>query len=246
MNRQIIYSLLLSFCVTSIHGAAFGPDGFKCNSPIFYAALAEAAYQSHKHSAQSTINVYYNGATVVAHKEHFSKLFGKTTFIGVKDKFGNFHVAIEGSNSAHNWLGNAVAPINGLVNKYDVPEGTIKDMYKLIRRLTQQYGALMSLIGHSQGGMFASQIASYQGKHDDKHKYKETQVITFNGFKIKPGKNQIHFAIGNEMAATLCSKDSRYTYLPHGGGKLAIGPNHGMKHFLNYLPHKNWPDVIKK
>lgn len=245
MKRQTVYFYALLFYASSMYGAAFGPDAFKCNPPIFYTALAEAAYQNHDYSAQATINVYYQGATVVAHEEHPSTLFGETTFIGVKDPFGNFHVAIEGSNSARNWLGNFAAPINGMFNKYDVPEATLRDMHKRIRRMTQKYGALMSLIGHSQGGMFASQIASYQGKHGNKHKYKDTQVITFNGFKVKPGKNQIHFAIGNEMAATLLSKDTRYTELPCGGGKLALVPNHGMKHFLNYLRYKNWPDIIK-
>ncbi|MCA9506786.1 MAG: hypothetical protein KC505_00005, partial [Myxococcales bacterium] len=207
--KKIILSLLFLIVPFKIIAGPAGDD-FKHIEPYFYVAIAEASYEGTKNGAQERLNQLLgsNQAKVLDFKDHSSVLYGSNHFILVEDRLGGKHIAIEGSNSARNWLGNLVGfPGRGLVAEYDVPPRIRKSMQKIVEGWKKKHQHIISIVGHSQGGMYASQL-----KASKKDKYKHTVAMTFNGYKIKKDKNsdQYHFLIKTEHAASLLTSSGRY------------------------------------
>lgn len=211
---------------------------YQDNTPFYYAVLAEAAYKSSKSEAQKVIGRYKCKATVIDRKSFVSR-YGSTNLLLVKDANGDLHIAVEGTNSLRNWRGNILMPVRGYVKEFDVPADIRNAMHKIFKAWGAR-GSLVSIIGHSQGGMYASQVVASREK-----KYPDTQVITFNGFKIKSGKNQLHLANPAESASTLCSPKHRYVFTGRGGAHWRVVSNHRMAYFLDWLPDKTWKRVLR-
>jgi hypothetical protein len=112
-----------------------------------------------------------------------------------------------------------------------VPEQLFKTVQKeILRPWRKKYGKFTTMIGHSRGGMFASQIAYFFPKL-----YRKVQIITFNGFKPKEGPNQIHFLTQHEHAVSVVSSSDKYTRVPFGHGHLRLYINHSLNSFAEGL-----------
>lgn len=247
MNRACFYMFFFLFHIISfkLFGAAHAcADAMRYtkNPPIFYAALAEAAYEKSSMEAFMRVRKLVGSRTsVLSRKVYRSGAFGKTSFILAKDKSGDLHVAIEGSNDVGNWVANALFPIRGTVTRYDVPDNTRKAMHKLIKHWEKKHKKpIASISGHSQGGMYASQLVHWKNKH-----YREsgTQVITFNCYKPKKAKNQLHFLVTKEHAVSLVTSSGRYIKIDKTGKHTSLISNHGMKYFFRAFKDKSWDDV---
>lgn len=247
MNTSITHIVCITLLSSPFVFA--GKQEFQLDQPkdsaLFYATVADAVYEKHKHKSQKTCDkILGNGVAVVLdHQEHTSTTFGKTNFIVVKsNKTKEITVGIEGSNSIHNWIGNGIAPTIGSVKEFDVPHQTRKEMHDRMKKIAKKYGVISYVVGHSQGGMFASQLLKAKKDSDT---YKAARVITFNGFKVKSDPKQLHLAIKNEAAATNCSPKDRYVWLSYGGGMWRVVSNHQLKYFLSHLKDKSWrPNVL--
>lgn len=237
MKRSILLGLLLFFFA---HGQVFG--SFKDNTPFFYASLAEASYAKNGREAQIKLDRLLGKglATVLKHHKIVSTFRSSTIIILVKDAKGKFHVAFEGSNDIGDWLGNVIInPTRGAFYKYDVTKKVDQKMHTLMMNWKKQVGSITAIIGHSRGGMFASQVP-----HKHSRDYRGTQVITFNSLKPKAASNQLHLAIKNERVSTLLSSNGRYKKLNIGRGQWRLYSNHKMKFFLSGLKDKDWTFVL--
>ncbi len=246
-NFRALFSALLCtiiFLPCNLLSAA-NKERYKKIAPYFYAALAEATYKENKTKSQKMLDKLLKNekekATVIGRKVHKSKAFGRTNFLLVKDNHGNMHVGIEGTSEGRNWIGNAYMPARGTTTEYDVPGKIRAAMHNIIKQWRQEKRLpLASIVGHSQGGMYASQVAHHHDKH---YKNAGTTIITFNAYKPKKKSNQLHFKVKNEHASTLCSPSRRYIPITKSSGHWSLVSNHRMKYFLQGLKSKNWHDV---
>ena len=242
MKYNRILLSLIGFTTVFSAVAQGAAHEYQKNSPLFYAVIAEAVYKDTKDKAQKCIDKLLgpNQATVLKHEKHPSVTFGETNFILVKDSKGLRYVSIRGANGFRNWLGNGVSVVNGFIHDKDVPATTLKEMKSRINKYIKKYGTITTIVGHSLGGAFASQIVTaYEGK------FQKVQVITYNGLKIKKGKNQIHLLVKNEHGSSMLSPLGRYIELSLGAGHLKINSNHDTKYFLSGLEDKDWNFILR-
>lgn len=230
---------------------------FKDQPPFFYAAIASAAYKHRSEDAQAYLDkkIGAGKATVLQTVPYKQSLYGNTNMILVKDDKNRLHVGFEGSTDLRNWVRN----FKSLFKTVDKDvlrgmHGVITDWEKF-----QPGSTLVSIVGHSQGGMYASQMAKLyashytkprktkSGKIDRSKRSGRAAIITFNAYKPKKRGNQYHFATKKECGATLFSSSGRYipidyTVNRHNGD---ICLYHGMKHIIRALRGKTWEDFKK-
>ena len=215
---------------------------YQKNSPFFYAALAEASYQKGAARVQRKMDQLFGKriALVVDYKTIRAYFGASTDVILVRDIHGLHHIVYEGSDDLGDWLGNVIVnPTRGTFYEYDVTKSVDLKMHRLMMIWKQKVGKITTIIGHSRGGMFASQVA-----HKHKNDYRGVQVITFNAYKPKAASNQLHLAVKSEHASTLLSSNGRYKQLPIGRGHWRLYSNHKMKFFLSGLKDKNWSFIL--
>lgn len=246
MNRALFYPAFLFLHLFSLKLFAAAHNSvalhYKKQPPLNFAAFAEVAYEDGKTDANFRVGrlLGQGVATVLSRKIYRGTIFGKTNFMLIKDKNNEMHVAIEGSNDVGNWIANAVMPIRGTITGYDVPEYTRRAMHKIIKHWEKKYKQpIVSISGHSQGGMYASQLVHWKKKHYSKT---GTEVITFNCFKPKKEKNQLHFLVAKEHLVSLVSPSGRYIKIDKAGKHTSLKSNHGMKYFFRAFKDKQWDD----
>lgn len=228
---------------------------FKDKPPYFYAAIAKAAYKHRSKDAQEYLDKKLGaGQTEVLQTVTYKQsLYGDTNMILVKDDNNRLHVGFEGSTDMGNWLLNAKSLFK------DVDKDVLRGMHKVITGWEEWRPGftLVSIVGHSQGGMYASRMASLykshytkpattkSGKIDRSKRPGRTTVITFNAYKPKKKDFQFHFATQDEHLVTLFSSKGRYIPIKCGNNDAAIASNHSMKYVLRGLLGKTWEDFKK-
>lgn len=258
--------LLITLCTLN----SFGADDkysqkFRDKPPFFYAVIAAAAYKHDCAKAQEVLDKHLGAGQATAEecRDFENDAFGHTNLLLVKEKdekgkTGRLHIGIEGSSEIGNWVGNALMPLRGLVSDYDVPHGIRKKMHRIFKHWEKSRpgSTLVSIVGHSQGGMYASQVVRSHHEHytkplknkskniDRSKRQGRTTVVTFNGFKPKSKGNQYHFATAKECAATLFSSNGRYIKIKEGNNYASIASNHSMKYIFEGLQGKNWDTYI--
>lgn len=211
---------------------------YKSQAPFFYAALAEASYTKNVRQSQMILDRLLGKGEVKVHRvvKVPTALRASTMVILVEDKMNQFHVGFEGSNDLGDWLGNIIInPTRGTFYEYDVTKGADQRMHNLMMSWKRQVGGLTSIVGHSRGGMYASQVPHKHGAD-----YENTQIITFNALKPKARGNQLHLAVKSERASTILSSNGRYKRLNIGRGAWRLYSNHKMKYFLSGLRGQSW------
>ena len=229
----------LSAVILLVSGQSF--SNYKANSPFFYAAIAEASYAKTAQESQSKLDRLLgpSKAQIIARHKIGALFLGTTNIILVRDHRGLFHIGFEGSNDIGDWIGNVIInPTRGSIFKYDVTSSIDKKMHRLMMSWKKEVGSITSIVGHSRGGMFASQVP-----HKHSEYYKGTQIISFNCLKPKAGDNQLHLAVKKERGATLLSSNGRYKKIAIGSDYWRLFSNHRMKAFLSGLKDKDWSFV---
>lgn len=240
--KYAIHTVILFSFAFLFNTAYTASNSYQDQNPYFYVVLAEASYCKSKREAQQLINKLLGGnaGTVIKFKEFNTWMsYGTTNIILFKDNHNKNHVAFKGSSSVDNWIGNIAMPIRGCFAEYDVPPRVRDGMHGVVHDWKKKHGTITTMSGHSQGGMYASQVAASHKKH-----YKETTIITFNAYKPKKKENQLHFAISTEHASTLFSPTKRYIQVNKGGAHWKIVSNHRMNVFLQGLKDKSWNSIL--
>lgn len=253
--------LLINISTSNIFGADDKySQKFRDQDPYFYAVIAAAAYKHDCTKVQKVLNKHLKPgeATALDCVDFKNDAFGHTNLLLVIDSNKRLHVGIEGSSEIGNWRGNVLMPIKGLVSDYDVPHGIRKKMHRIFKKWEAKYpgSTLVSIVGHSQGCMYASQVVrshhehytkplkDKSGKIDRNKRQGRTTVVTFNGFKPMAKGNQYHFATEKECAATWFSSNGRYIKIKEGSNYASIESNHSMKYIFEGLKDKSWNDFI--
>jgi hypothetical protein len=258
LNHILRRVSLLSFCAVSLHiqGAAITySQKFRDQDPYFYAVVAKAAYKHSRKSVQKVLDkkLGTGRAEVLQTVTYRQSLYGNTNMILVKDDRNRLHVGFEGSTDLGNWARN-------LKSLYkNVEKDVLRGMHNVITdwEKWQPGCTLVSIVGHSQGGMYASQLVrlykrhytepakTKSGKIDRSKRSGRATVITFNAYKPKKAPYQFHFATEDEHAVTLCSSKGRYIPIPCGNNDASIASNHSMKYVVRGLRGKKWEDFKK-
>merc|ERR1711916_121682 len=221
---------------------------------FFYTVLADAAYEISIYKMQESIDnrLGFRFATVLERKVIKSFLWaqGETHIALVRDNTGHGHVVFDGSNDIGNWIGNLlIQPLHGMIFEYDITDDQAKAVKKCVEDWLSTHWNLniASFVGHSRGGMYASQFMDITGKdgHSSsiRSRYSGACAVTFNGLKPKPSNNgvlQFHFLMQNEHSVSLISPRRRYIKVEGGNrSHLSISSNHGMKYFLEIFTELN-------
>lgn len=252
--RISVFSVSL-FSLKAFSAAEEFSQKFRDQTPFFYAAIASAAYKHHASDAQAFLDkkLGIGKAQVLQTVSYKQSLYGKTNMILIKDDNDRLHVGFEGSTDFGNWLRNLKSSV------VDVEKDVLKGMHKIITdwEAWRPENTLTSVVGHSQGGMYASQVvrkfhAHYtqprktkSGKIDRSKRQGRATAITFNAYKPKKAPYQFHFATKNENGSTLFSSKGRYIPIKKGNNPASVKSNHTMKYVLRGLKNKSWENFKK-
>lgn len=249
--RATTLSMFLMPFITSTAATEFSQK-FRAQDPYFYAAIASAAYKHKTRDAQAHLDhkLGVGKVKVLQTVMYKQSLYGNTNMILVKDDKNRLHVGFEGSSDIGNWVHNVKLAFKS------VDKGVLRGMHKVIYNWQRwQPGCtLASVVGHSQGGMYASQVVrkfykhytqpqrTKSGKIDRSKRQGRATAITFNAYKPIKAPYQFHFATKNERGATLFSSKGRYIPLKERSESTT---HHSMKHVRRALRGKKWEDFKK-
>lgn len=255
MHTHVIRTTILSFCLLPLFISSAATElsqKFRAQDPFFYAAVASAAYKNSRTRAQEHLNDKLGAgkATVLRRTVYHQSLYGDTNMILVKDDKNRLHVGFEGSSDMGNWLHNVKIAFK------TVDKDVLRGMHNVITKWERSWPSctLASVVGHSQGGMYASRVVRLYRKHyteplrtasgkiDRSKRQGRASVITFNAYKPKKAPYQFHFATKNERGATLFSSKGRYIPLKERTDSRLY---HSMKHVQRALRNKKWEDFKK-
>ena len=204
MKYNRILLSLIGFTTVFSAVAQGAAHKYQKNSPLFYARLADVADHVGSGCSSRMRYLFENGygeksATLLKKGKFKHEGYGTFDFIVVKDDKNLVHVAIKGDYEGHS-----------LMSFKDIPTNVLKNIQQRISKCEEKYGKITTIIGHALGGGIASQLVKkYKGK------YQNVQVITFNGFCVKKGDNQLHFLFKHADLKKWVTPLNNYKKLDH-------------------------------
>ena len=266
---------LLFVCAFSAFGAAKQVSAkFKDQPPYFYAVLAQAAYEHNHDDAQKYLDKKLGTGVAMARQctMFHGGIYGRTNLLAVTDNKNRLYIGIEGSTETGNWIRNLTAMFPQLNDKYNIDHRTRKKLHRIFKRWeehnwpkSEHNCTLVAIVGHSQGGMLASQVGRSHEEHYTKPRTQKTKsgkktkvldrskrqgrttIIGFNTYYPIDRANQHHFATKHESFATLLSPGFAYIRLGKDNPNPAsIKSNHTLKYIRRTLRGKSWDEYLKQ